>query len=94
MVWRWLNCPSLNRFYILVYVSQKRPNWLIGVCFTGLYRPQFALSYKYERHTVDNTETVVYEIYPSCYKAKLINPNAALPHTNLMCEHTRSQIYD
>ena len=20
--------------------------------------------------------------------------NAALPHTNLMCEHTRSQIYD
>ena len=41
--------------------------------------------------TPDETSFATVEEVPN-YIQEVIN--AALPHTNLMCEHTRSQIYD
>ena len=42
----------------------------------------------------ENAKDIIVSIGFSKYHGPILHSNAALPHTNLMCEHTRSQIYD
>ena len=70
--------------YVCMCVSNTKGNLLYQRCKSNLSVMKHVSLISIERCLLKNRSII--HVFPN-------SPNAGLPHTNSMCEHTRSQVY-